>query len=189
MTLFEYLAAGYVLILSFAVVRGISGVPYALRSSSRYGVHFVHLSNVLINCLVSFWVFWFFRDVEWTFYRFVVTILVPILLYVHVSLLVPQDPSTVSSWREHFFSARIPIFASGAAYFIAVAVCHQAVLGIPALHPYEWPLYAAVAIYGVGLTSPKPSLHAGLALANFCIVAAIAIGILAQRDPLSLAIP
>ncbi len=189
MTHFEYLAAGYVLILSFAILRGVSGVPYALNSSSRYGVHLVHLSNVLINCLVSFWVFWFFRDVEWTFYRFVITVLVPILLYVHASLLVPQDPSTVSSWREHFLSARIPIFASGAAYFIAVAVCHQAVLGIPALHPYEWPLYAAVAIYGVGLTSTKPSLHAGLALAIFCIVAAIAIGILAQRDPLSLAIP
>ena len=133
MTLFEYLAAGYVLILSFAVIRGVSGVPYALRPSSRYGVHFVHLSNVL--------------------------------------------------------TMRIPLFASGAATFIAIAVCHQAILGIPALHPYEWPLYTAVAIYAVGLTSPKPSLHAGLALANFCIIAAIAIGILAQQDPLTFLIP
>ncbi len=57
MTLFEYLAAGYVLILSFAVLRGVAGVPYALRPSSRYWVHAVYLSSLLANCLVSFWAF------------------------------------------------------------------------------------------------------------------------------------
>ena len=189
MTLFEYLAAAYVLILSFSVLRGVSGVPYALRASSRYGVHFVYLSIALANCLISFWVFWFFRDVEWTFFRFITALLVPILLYVHVTLLVPPDPSTVSSWHEHFFGVRIPLFASGATTFIAVAVCHQALLGIPALHWVEWPVYAIIAMYAIGLTSTKARLHAALALANFCIIAAIVVGILSEQDPLAPWIP
>jgi hypothetical protein len=189
LTLFEYLGAANTLILSFAILRGVSGVPYALRPSSRYGVHFVYLSLALTNCLISFWVFWFLRDVEWTFYRFVVSLLIPILIYVHVSLLVPPDPSTVSSWRAHFFGVRIPVFTSGAAVFVAIAVGHQTLLEIPALHPLELPVYATIAIYSMGLTSVKPKLHTALALGNLVVMAGIVIGMLSQQDPLAPLIP
>ena len=189
MTLFEYLAAGYVLILSFSILRGGAGIPYALRSTSRYWVHVVYLSIVLANCLVGFWAFWFYRDVEWTFFGFIITLAVPLLTYVHISLLVPPDPSVVSSWRDHFFGVRIPLFTAGAATFVAVAVSNQAILGIPALHFLEWPVYAAVAIYAIGLTSARPNLHAALALASLCNVAVVSVAILAQRDPLGSLIP
>ena len=185
MTLFEYLAAGFVLILSFAVMRGMSGVPYALRPVARHWVHFTYVSIVLANCLITFWVFWFTRNVEWTFVRFIVALLVPILLYVQVSLLVPQDPSTVSSWEAHFFGVRIPYFATGAATFLMVAIAHQTLLGIPALHPIEWPVYAMTALYALGVTSPAARLHSALALTIFCITALNVVGIVSQIDPLS----
>ena len=185
MTLFEYLAAGFVLILSFAVMRGMSGVPYALRPVARHWVHFAYVSIALANCLITFWVFWFTRDVEWTFFRFVIALLVPILFYVQVSLLVPQDPSTVSSWEAHFFGVRIPFFATGAATFLMVAISHQTLLGISALHPIEWPVYATTALYALGVTSPAARLHSALALAIFCITALNVVGIVAQIDPLS----
>ena len=189
MTLFEYLAAGYVLMLSFAVLRAVSGIPYALRSTSRYWVHVVYLSVALANCLVGFWAFWFYRDVEWTFFRFVGTLAIPVLTYVHVSLLVPPDPSTVASWRDHFFDVRIPLFTSGVANFVAVAISNQSVLGIPALDPAEWTVYAAIAIFTLGLTSARASLHAALAIAFPCLVAVILFVILAQGDPSAPFIP
>ena len=189
MTLFEYLAAGYVLILSFAVVRGFAGVPYALRSTSRYWIHLVYLLIALSNCLMAFWAFWFYRDVEWTFVGFIVTLAFPVLLYTHVSLLVPLDPSTVSSWRDHFFDVRVPLFTAGGASGVAWAISNQVVLGIPSLHFLEWPVYAAIAIYAIGLTSARPNLHAALALAFPCVVAVVPFVILAQGDPLAPIIP
>ncbi len=109
MTLFEYVAAGYVLILSFAVLRAVSGVPYAVRPGRRYWVHVLYLSLALATCLVGFWAFWFYREVEWTFFRFIGALAVPVLLYGYVSLLVPADPSIDSSWRDHFFGVRHPL--------------------------------------------------------------------------------
>ena len=181
---FEYLAAGFVLILSFAVMRGMSGVPYALRPVARHWVHFAYVSVALANCLIMFWVFWFTRNVEWTFLLFVIALLNPILFYVQVSLLVPQDPSTVSSWKAHFFSVRIPFFATGAATFLMVVISHQTLLGVSALHPIEWPFYATIALYALGVTSPAMRLHSALALAIFCLTALNVVGIV-QIDPLS----
>ena len=88
LTLFEYLAAGYVLMLSFAVLRALSGVPHAARSPSRYWVHLSWLSTALASCLVGFWAFWFYREVEWTFFQFIGALAPPALLYTYVSLLV-----------------------------------------------------------------------------------------------------
>ena len=49
MSLFEYLAAGYILMLSFAVVRAVSGVPHATRYPRRYWVHVSWLATALAN--------------------------------------------------------------------------------------------------------------------------------------------
>ena len=184
MTLFEYLAAGYVLILSLAVVRGISGVAYALRRSSRYGVHLAYLSIVLANCLVSFWVFWFFRDVEWTFYRFVATLAIPVLFYVHVSVLVPPDPSTVSSWQVHFFDVRTPLLGTGALFMGAVLGSNQALLGVSAFQLASLGPWTLLAICAIGASSAKPRLHTVLALGP-PVLAVITILMLARPDSLA----
>ena len=189
MTLFEYVAAGYVLILSFAVLRAVSGVPYAVRPGRRYWVHVLYLSLALATCLVGFWAFWFYREVEWTFFRFSVALAVPVLLYVYVSLLVPPDPSAVTSWRDHFFGVRIPLFSSGILMFIAVAISTQTILGVPSLHPSQWPTYAAIALYAIGLTSAKPSLHTALAFALPCIFAVVFLAGLGQGDAFALPAP
>ncbi len=183
MTLFEYLAAGFVLILSLAVIRGVSGVPYALRRTSRYWVHAVYLSAALANCLVLFWAFWFYNEVEWTFFRFTAALALPVTLYVGISLLVPADPSTVASWRDHFFGVRIPLFISGILNTVTAVISNHSNLGVPLLHSSQWTLYAAIGIYAIGLTSARPSLHAALALAFPCLVALIFFAQLARPDP------
>ena len=80
-TLFEYLAAGYILMLSFAILRGVSGLPHATRYPGRYWVHVSWLSTALASCFVAFWAFWPYRQVEWTLFRVITALAIPTLLY------------------------------------------------------------------------------------------------------------
>ena len=139
--------------------------------------------------LVSFWGFWFYRGVEWTCFKFIGALAVPVLWYVYISLLVPPDPSSVQSWREHFFEVRIPLFATGILAFVAVAISNQAILGVPSLHFSESSVYVPIAIYAVGLFSAKPKLHAGLAFAFTCLALFVLLFILAREDPFARWVP
>jgi hypothetical protein len=161
LTLFEYLAAGYVLMLSFAVLRAISGVPHALRWPSRYWVHVSWLLVSLALCFVAFWAFWPYRQVEWTVFKFTNVLAIPTLIYAYVSLLVPPDPASVASWREAFFRARIAFFSTGAILYITVAVSNQSALGVPPLHPSQLGNYASIAVHLIGLFSGREHELAG----------------------------
>ena len=86
MTLFEYLSAGYVLMLSFALMRAVSGLPYAVLSSGRYWVHVFWLATSLGICLISFWAFWSYRQVEWTIVQFMGALAIPALAYAYVAM-------------------------------------------------------------------------------------------------------
>lgn len=184
LTLFEYLAAGYILILSLGVIRVVAGIPNALQAASRYWVHIAYLLGALANYLVGFWAFWFYRDIEWTFFRFIVALAFPVLWYVFISLLVPQDPASVSSWRNHFYRVRIPLFTVGAINFVVIAVSHQSLLGVPSFDPAELAVYAMIAIFIIGLTSAKPGLHGVLAVAFAFLMTAAFFAVLVQVEPI-----
>ncbi len=163
MTLFEYLAAGYVLMLSFAVLRAISGLPYALRSDRCYWIHSSWLLTALLLCVLMFWGFWSYRDVDWTLFRFMNSLACPALLYAFISLLVPTDPSTVGAWREHFFIVRIPLFATGSLMAAAVGLSIHFTMGVSPVHPSQLGTYVFLAMFLAGLVSPRPRVHAVLA--------------------------
>lgn len=189
MTLFEYLTAGYVLILSFAVIRALSGFPHALSTTSRYWVHISWLALALANCLVTFWAFWSYRDTEWTLPSFAIVLATPALLFVYNSILVPADPASVRSWRKHFFNVRVPLFATGALSVVLIVATNHLVLGMSLLHPVVIGGVAWLAIYLVGLSSERPGLHAVLAFALLLVFAVAMLTFLAQPGSLSRAIP
>lgn len=165
MTLFEYLAAGYVLMLSFAVLRAVSGVPYAVASSGRYWVHIFWLTTSLGICLIAFWAFWSYREVEWTIFRFMRSLAVPALAYAYVSLLVPPDPAAVESWRDYFFDVRIPLFSTSVALQSMVVINVHADLGLSLFQPPLVGNLVHVALSVIGVASARPRVHAAMALA------------------------
>ncbi len=67
MDLFEYLAAAFTLVLSFAVVRLVGGLPSALVAERRYWVHLLLLVAVLSMVASIFWALWSFREVSWNY--------------------------------------------------------------------------------------------------------------------------
>ena len=164
-TLFEYLAAGYVLMLSFAVLRAMSGVPHAVGSGGRHWVHVSWLAVALVMCLVAFWAFWPYRAVDWNAFRFMNALAIPALLYSFTSVLIPLDPSAVASWREHFYRVRSRLFATGTGFMVAVTISNQTALGVSPTHPSQLGNYALIMMFLTGLAVPKPFAQAVLALA------------------------
>ena len=186
MTLFEYLATGVSLILSFAVLRALSGVPHAVRAGRRYWVHATWLATTLASCLFHFWGFWSYSEAEWTLIRFSAVLSVPSLLYVYISLLVPPDPAAVTSWRDYFFEVRDPLFAVGLILHVDSIVTNHLLLGS------SWrtslPLFVVVAIYAIGIASAKPNVHAVLAIGFLCMIA-IAFLVLNEPSPFTRVAP
>lgn len=184
MTLFEYLAAGYVLMLSFAVLRAISGLPHALRPGRRYWIHVSWLLTTLFLCVLVFWSFWTYRQIEWTLFRFMNSLAVPALLYAFTSLLVPTDPAAVAAWREHFFDVRTPLFATGSLMAATVALSMHFTMGVSPVHPSQLGTYVFLAVFLTGLVSARPGVHAVLALAFPALWVAYSLALLTEPDSL-----
>ena len=184
MTTFEYLAVAYTLVLSLAVVRLLGGIAHALRPGRRYWAHFSWLCLAIALCLTAFWAFLSYRELDWTLPRFILILAGPALIYVYSSLVVPSDPSTVASWRDHFFAVRVPLFATGILFF-SVAVCtNYALLGVPLLSALNWTGYSLIVLFVAGLCSTSPPLHTFLAL-GWLFLFPITAALFAQPAPLS----
>ena len=179
MTLFEYLTVGYSLIVSFAVLRALSGLPYILRTTSRYWVHVAWVFLGLFGCLFVFWAFWRFREAEWTLPRYIIVLAVPALLYVHNSILVPSDPASVTSWRAHFFEVRVPLFMTACLMYTAAIIANYLLLDVSLSGMLtSWGL---LGLSAAALASANPRLHALLALGPL-LFAAAALTLLARPD-------
>ena len=182
MTLFEYLAGGYVLMLSFAVLRAISGLPHALRPDRRYWVHFSWLVTALLLCVLMFWGFWPYREVDWTLFRFMNSLACPALLYAFISLLVPTDPSAVAAWRKYFFEIRTFLFATGSLLVATVTLSNQYTMGVSPAHPSQLGNYLFLAVFLIGLVSARPRLHAVLAVVFPALWTAFLLALLTEPD-------
>ncbi len=101
MTLFEYLAIAYSLVFSFSAMRLVGGLPHALDPNRRYWLHVCWVLIQLVGTAGQFWLFWSYRDVEWSYPRFLLTLANPSLLYFNACTLVPEAPASVESWRTY----------------------------------------------------------------------------------------
>ena len=184
MTLFEYLTAANTLILSFAVLRVIACVPHALRPGRLYWVHVSWLSAAIAFCLIGFWGFWSYRELEWTLPLLMAALAPTTLMYAFTSLVAPSEPSTVVSWRDHFFSVRLPLLGTGVLYMGAVLTSNQTLLGVPAFQLASLGAWTLLGICAIGAFSAKPQLHTVLAFGPPLLVA-ITIYMLARPESLA----
>jgi hypothetical protein len=163
-TLFEYLAAAHTLILTFAVTRVLSGLAEAVSPARRYWVHLSWLALAIFLCLTAFWAFWGYREVEWTFPRFIGLLAGSALLYLFSSILVPTNASAIDSWRDHFFKKRILLFLTGMLFVISGLCSNQLLLGVPPMHSSQFGLYASAVVFLIGLASDNARTHTVLAI-------------------------
>ena len=91
MTLFEYLAIAFSLVLSFSAMRLVAGLPHAAQPDLRYWVHLVFVSSLLLVTALAFWNLWNYRDATWTLPRFLLILTIPGLIYFLACTLVPEQ--------------------------------------------------------------------------------------------------
>ena len=183
MTNFEYIAGANTLILSFAVIRILSGVSHVWQPERQYWVHTVWVLQSIVFCVIAFWLFLSFRHVEWTLPKFIASLSSPALIYVLSSVVIPPDPSAIPSWRIYYYQVRIPFFAAGLSFMVVVTFTNHVLLGFPLFSVDSALGFAGVPIFAIGLASAKPRLHAALALVPFLVGMGV---LLLYSDPGSL---
>ena len=128
-----------------------------------------------------FWTFWWNRDAEWNFILFAWVLLSPGALYVFVCLLVPEDLSTVTSWRQHFYSVRLRLFLTAIAFdltYFMGAIVNRGEIGDELWVPISLGFSLFLVVHSVGAISKSPTVHAilvflppvGIAIAGLTIL-------------------
>jgi hypothetical protein len=127
-TLFEYLSVAISIVLSLSAAQLLGNLREVFDPARRYWVHALWVVQALWLHVVYWWSMWAYRDIEsWNLLSFAFVLLVPGLLFMCSSALVPTYAKSVSSWDQHFFTVRrwhfatrvlILVFASLRAWFL-----------------------------------------------------------------------
>lgn len=164
MTLFEYLAIAFSLVFSSSAMRLVGGLSHAFHPQRRYWVQVAFVGLQLVATLGVFWGFWSYRDLPWNVERFALALAVPSLIYFNACVLIPENPETVVSWRDHYYAVRRKYFGGLVGWALLAAVTTTAFVQMPWLHPAR---IAQTAVLGAGLVgsaSASHRVHAGLVL-------------------------
>jgi len=186
MTLFEYVAAAYTLLLSFAVARITAGLPYSIVKGRRYWVHLVMIGGLLFSIAILFWNFWSHHDdADWTFPRFLLSLAPAIITQFLAATIIPSSSDDVESWEEFYYSIRKRYFSACIGLGLVLAFSATVLLDIPLMHPAWGAPPLVIAMGAVGLSSSNPRVHAGLAVS--AVAVALLGGFLVFAAPGSLA--
>jgi hypothetical protein len=162
-SLFEYLAIVFSLVFSFSAVRLVGGLPYALAPARRSWVHVAFVLHELMRVAAGFWVFWSYREIDWTFPTYLLALVAPGIVYYLAATLVPEDPSHVLSWEHHYHEVRRRYFFGILAWVSVVAVSTTVLVGLPLLHPFRLTQVAFALFALTGAISRSVRVHQVLA--------------------------
>ena len=185
MTLFEYLAVAFSLVLSLAAVRLLSGLSVAFIPERRYWPHVTWLIFVLLACALVWWNFWSFREATWNFFSFLLVLIGPALLYLQAAALVPENPGAVRSWHDHFFATRTRLFYAIGAFFLVAALSSWILIDLPLLHPGRVVQASAFGLAVAGARSTNERLHEALAVIFLALLSIAAAAVLLQPGSLA----
>jgi len=168
---FEYLSVAYSLVSSFAAIRLVAGLPHAVASTRRYYVHISHVFLILFATVTLFWGFWSFRDLQWNLFRFISLLAGPGLVYFLACTLIPDEPSSVSSWRHYFYSVRRPYFIGLCLWVLLQIMNTTLLLEMPLLHPFRVVQLLILAMGVVGSASDNPTIQRLIAIGSWVVAA------------------
>lgn len=138
MTLFEYLAVAFSIVLGFSLTHLLGSVRDIFDPDRRYSVHIAFFFFLLLLHPQLWWAYWDLHDdAPWNLFTFFYTLAGPGLLYLMATSAVPVDRTGSPSWEDHFVSSRRWIYGSTAAYSVWAIGAVYWVFGVPLLHPYR----------------------------------------------------
>jgi hypothetical protein len=115
MTLFEYLSVFLSVIMGLGVTHILVGLSKTIhyRGSVVFSwVHTLWAFNILIYIVIIWWgMFWWSKQVEWSFFQFLLLLLYGITLFLAASLLFPWDMPGDFDFKVHFSETRTWFFS------------------------------------------------------------------------------
>jgi len=121
-THFEYLAVSFSVVLSFAVVRILSGISEVFARNRVYWPHAGWVSHQLIFIAYAWWIIWSYRAVSWNFFTYSAVLAGIGLVYYQTASLLPASPTSIESWQHHYLSVRRHFFGALTAWAIVILV-------------------------------------------------------------------
>lgn len=154
MTTFEYLAVAYSLLFSVTALRLVGALPYVFQRERVYGVHAAVVVLLIFGTVFNFWTFLGYRDIEWTFSKFLGLLAIPATLYFMASMIVPDDPHIIESWKEHYYHRRVHYYSGQVGWMVIAIINTTLILELPLTHPIRG-ITLGVLICGVCALSSK----------------------------------
>ncbi len=173
MTHFEFVSVAVSIVLALSVARLLAALLHVLAPGRRYWIHSLWSLALLFAHLDFWWTIWIYREIDpWTFTGFAVVMLTPALLFLTVSSLVSDSPTTIASWRTHFYARHRVFFSLYLATICSIPLRQLIVLGdasaphvegLPAL-PVASLMLVGLAIPVLGIITRNERAHAFLVL-------------------------
>ena len=83
----------------------------------------------------------------------------------------PENPSSIRSWRSYYYSVRRRFFVGVVAHTVIAIAITFVIIDTPLLHPSRIPALIAIAAAVLGAISSSARVHAGLGLGLIAMVA------------------
>ncbi len=162
MSLFEYLSIAISLVLSFAAVRLLGGLPHAMAKNRRYWIHLTAIVILLVMVMGVFWAFWSYREVVWNFPKFILLMTMPSTLYFMCASIIPENPEAIESWQDYYYSVRVQYYAGVCLFALAIIVSTTVVLNMPWSHPGRVTHVFFFIVGFLGVSTANERIHASI---------------------------
>jgi hypothetical protein len=153
---FEYLSVLISIIIALGMTRVLAGVGEMLQARRHrriYWVHVVWIVNLFVCLVVTWWIFYRWRNQQsWTFYLFVFVLISPTIMYLASMLLFPREGSGDESidYKAHYYANHRAFFAIFS-MFAVIDVADTLLKGIPHFLALGTPYIISSLLYFVGM--------------------------------------
>ena len=139
MTVFEYLMVMTSIVLAVALTQLLRGMTETWRSDRRYWPHMAWAIVMAVITVQTWWAFWDLHRIEdWTAYRFVMVLIVPVIIFLCTAVLMPQRLAADTDWRGYFRAQRRDFLVLLTIFAMVGIVLTRVLLNLPFSHPYRF---------------------------------------------------
>lgn len=175
MTLFEFLSVAISIVLALSAGQLLTNLREVFDPERRSWTHALWVIHLLIIHVLTWWSLWAFRDIDWNLATFSIVLLPAAILFVCSSTLVPNNASSVTSWKEHFFHVRRWFFAARSFFVVATGYRSWLLLDKPLLETPSPVSIPMLILCMAGLVVPNERMHRALAAIALIFLVAISV--------------
>ncbi len=184
MSIFEFVLTGLTLVLALVITRILGGLRWIIDPARAYWVHALLSLQLLILTSLIWWGLWYAKDVQWTYLSFAYNLLIgPGILYFTATLLIPDNPRRVRSWRTHYYNVARMFYGAFAILVVIIFFGSLIYTGTPIWHFTRIIQLTVLVLCVLGFFSRNHLVHAGIASSLFiACIAAVAFSEMAAQQ-------